>query len=186
MDSYHVAAKLLELRRDMAWKGMSLGEFFHATTDAQVTRDAVFAEICQHEFHVQATIMEKSKAQPQVRLDKPTFYKYGWYFHFKHGVARQLPYGLETLVTAATIGTRRERAPFEQSVDSVLAQVLGQGKWRTDFVPAASDPCVQVADYCAWAIQRKYERADERSYNLIKHKINYEYDLWSRGQTHYY
>jgi hypothetical protein len=31
----------------------------------------------------------------------------------------------------------------------------------------ASDPCLWAADYCTWAIQRKWERRDERAYELI-------------------
>jgi hypothetical protein len=31
-------------------------------------------------------------------------------------------------------------------------------------MPHMSDPCLQVADYCTWAIQRKWERGDERSH----------------------
>jgi hypothetical protein len=58
------------------------------------------------------------------------------------------------------------------------------GKLQTTFCPAAADPCVQIADYCAWAIQRKWERADERSYRLIAGKIDHEYDLWARGTVH--
>lgn len=58
--------------------------------------------------------------------------------------------------------------------------------WMTDFCPASADPCLQVADYCAWAIQRKWERDDPRSYDLISDRITYEYDLWSHGNTHHY
>jgi len=52
--------------------------------------------------------------------------------------------------------------------------------------PPESDPCLQVADYCVWAIQRKWERDDSRSYDLIKDKIESEFDVWSIGSTHYY
>lgn len=85
-----IGAALLNLRRDLAWARAPLGEYFHATTDQQEVRDAVFAELANHEFQVQATIMEKAKAQSQVRTDKPRFYQYGWYYHFKHGLSHRL------------------------------------------------------------------------------------------------
>jgi len=50
----------------------------------------------------------------------------------------------------------------------------------------AADPCLQIADYCAWAIQRKWERQDLRSYDLIRAKIRSEYDLWAKGTDYYY
>jgi len=53
-----------------------MGAYFHAAEDSQAVRDAVFNVIQQQDFEVQATIMEKSKAQPQVRRTKGVFYKY--------------------------------------------------------------------------------------------------------------
>ena len=49
-----------------------------------------------------------------------------------------------------------------------------------------SDPCLQIADYCTWAIQRKWEGNDPRSHVLIADKIRSEFDVWQRGTTYYY
>ena len=185
MRSCAVANDLLELRRELAFQGLPLGEYFHCTNDKQIVRDRVFEVICRHDFQIQATIMEKSKAQQQVRTSRLRFYQYGWYYHFRHGTSQLFQPAPELLVTAATIGTRRERAAFLSSIENVMRQTV-PGKHSTNFCPAAADPCVQVADYCAWAIQRKWERDDPRSYDLIKDRITYEYDLWQRGDVHYY
>ena len=186
MDNCNVAADLLALRRELAWNKAPLGDYFHASTDQQVIRDAVFAELAKHPFTVQATIMEKTKAEPQVRIDKPRFYKIGWFFHFKFGAALQVAKAQDVLITAASLGTKRERLSFQNPVADVMNQTVRGPSWATDFWPAGSDPCLQVADYCAWAIQRKWELGDTRSYDLIKNRITYEYDLWARGTTHYY
>ena len=186
MDDCSLAADLIALRRRLAWSGAELGDYFHATTDKQAVRDAVYDTILQKPFTVQATIMEKSKAQPQVRRSKPRFYQYGWFYHFKHGARRELEDHHETLVTAACIGNRKERAAFQNAVDDVMQQTVRAPQWATDFIPAGSDPCLQVADYCAWAIQRKLEQEDERSYDIIKDRITYEHDLWAAGNVHYY
>jgi hypothetical protein len=45
---------------------------------------------------------------------------------------------------------------------------------------------LQVADYCAWAIMRKWERGDTRSYDMIKDRVTYEYDVWEKGTDHHY
>lgn len=186
MENCAVAGDLLQLRHELARRNAPLGECFHASTDKQVVRDEVFDTILQREFTVRATIMEKSKAQPQVRVNRPRFYKYGWYYHFKHGTAGHLAGGDEPLITAASIGTKKERLSFHGSVEDVMRQTLPGTQWATDFCPAMSQPCLQAADYCAWAIQRKWERGDTRSYDLIKDRITNEYDLWSHGTKHFY
>lgn len=53
----------------------------------------------------------------------------------------------EILVTTASIGTRKERAAFEEAVSDVMRQTQKSAKWRTDFMPSQADPCLQVADY---------------------------------------
>lgn len=186
LDSCDVGPAMLDLRRDMGWRRLPLGDCFHASTDQQAVRDEVFKLICKFPFQVHATIMEKSKAQPQVRKSKPRFYQYGWYYHFKYATPKFLKKDTELLVTTASLGTKKERASFTGAVDDVIKQTVRTNKYVTMFTAAQSDPCIQVADYCAWAIQRKWERQDERSYALIKDRITYEYDLWKTGTTHYY
>ncbi len=112
-----VGNALLDLRRRLAWDGAALGEYFHASTDKQQVRDAVFATICEHDFSIQATIMEKSKAQPHIRAEKPRFYQFGWFYHFKFGVSRRIPSNVEALVTAAAIGTRKGNYPVDVAKD---------------------------------------------------------------------
>ena len=186
MANCDVATDLLALRRQLAWDGEELGEYFHATTDKQSVRDAVYETIMKHDFSIQATIMEKTKAQPQTRETKPKFYQYAYFFHFKHGVSGILGDAAQTLVTTASLGTRKERSAFQGAVNDVMRQTNRKREWRTDFMPCHADPCLQVADYCAWAIQRKWERGDSRSYDIIANRISYEYDLWQKGQKHHY
>jgi|SRR5215831_17892176 len=188
MDECPVATDLFDLRRRLAWEGFELGDYFHASTDKQAVRDAVFKAIIQRPFSIQATIMEKCKAQPQVRESKPRFYQYGYFYHFKHGASKQLAKDSEALVTTACLGTRKERLAFSNAVNDVMNQTSNAKRWKTDFMPCHADPCLQVADYCAWAIQRKWEsdEKDMRSYDLIKDRITYEFDLWSHGTTKYY
>jgi hypothetical protein len=186
MDSCDVGVDLLALRRKLIWDGAPLRDFFHATNDKQIVRDAVFECIADHKFTVQATIMEKSKAQPQVRMTRARFYKTGWYFHFKHALARYTDDHDELLITAASLGTKKGQGVFTDAVNDVVQQHLRRDQWAAHFCSSASDPCLQVVDYCTWAIQRKWERDNNRSYELIKDRITYEYNLWAHGKKHYY
>lgn len=189
MDECEVATDLLRLRRQLAWDGHELGEYFHATTDKQAVRNAVFDTIMRRPFSVQSTIMEKCKAQPQTRTTRARFYQYGYFYHFKFGPTKHLNGSKdEALVTTASLGTKKERQAFQDAVADVMRQTKKVKDWRADFMPCQADPCLQVADYCAWAIQRKYESGgkDCRSYDIIKDRITHEYDLFGRGLTTYY
>lgn len=186
LPSCDVGMKLLELRRQLAWEKADLGDYFHATTDKQNVRDTVFNILRQEDFTIQATIMEKSKAQPQTRVLEEIFYKYGWHYHFKYSSERYLNAIDELMITVASIGTKKKRIAFEDSVRDVVKQKIRRKQWAAAFWPCQTDPCLQVADYCTWAIQRKWEMGDTRSYELISDKINYEFELWERGTTHYY
>lgn len=188
MSDCDVGSALQLLRRELVWEGAELPDYFHACEDKQTIRDRVFATILKHKFKIQATILEKSKAQPQVRASKARFYKYPWFYHFRHGISKHVPEDTKLLVTAASIGNRKEKLTFCNALHDVMGQTITKGDWAVDFRPAATDHCLQVADYCAWAIQRKWESGgkDTRSFDLIKDRVSYEYDLWKNGTKHYY
>lgn len=177
---------LLELRRDMVWRGLPVGEEFHATEDKDVVRDEVYAYLAQHDFRVDATLLEKSKAQPQTRVTPERFYKTAWFYHFKHVGPSLLKDKTEAHITAAALGTKRGQAVYTSAVNDVLQQTVQRQQWATCFPRAVADPCLQVADYCAWAIQRKWERNQTKWYDVLRPKIESEYDLWKVGTKHYY
>jgi hypothetical protein len=158
---------------------------FHASEDPQAVRDEVFALLQASDFRIDATILEKRKAQPHIQSER-ALYKMAWFLHFKY-VAPHIANRQDRLfVTAASVGTKKKRRAFHNAVGDVVLQVSPCASYRVAFWPMLSDPCLQVADYCTWAIQRKWERADTRSYDLIKHKVRSEYDVWRAGRTHYY
>jgi len=181
-----ISIGLQRLRKKLLVKNLPLGDYFHATTDKQMVRDEVYSEIIKHDFTIQATICEKSKAQRQVTSSKARFYKTPWYYHCNLGIAPRLAKPSGVFITAASLGTKKEKATFKTALDDVQKQSFPKTPCRVDFRPCAADECLQVADYCAWAIQRKWEMNDERSYDLIKDRVTREYDLWSHGTHHYY
>lgn len=186
MPSCDAANDLLALRREMGWNNAPLGDYFHAAVDAQVVRDAVFDLIRQYDFTIQATVMEKCKAMPSIRPDEARFYKHGWFNHFKWGMPAALANASEVHVTAASVGTKRKQMDFTDAIRDVLKQTEGKRRVRFNVWPCGTDPCLQLADYCTWAIQRKWELGDSRSYDLIKDRISYEFDLFRRGTAAYF
>ncbi len=163
-----------------------MGDCFHATTDSVPVRNRVYNVLAECDFTFQATICEKSKAEPQVRSTKARFYKIPWFYHFKNGLAPHLKNGDRLLVTAASIGTKKERNSYTSSLKDVVNQGAAHTDWAVDFRPALADPCLQAADYCAWAVMRKWERRDLGPIATIQKKLTYEYELWGHGRKHYY
>lgn len=182
-----LSAGILNLRREMIWDGDPVEKFFHCTEDKQVVRNKVYALLNSHRFDIQATIMEKAKAEPQTRPSKFRFYQYAWFHHLKYVMPKFIAAGAtEIQLTTATAGVKNEQPKFTNAVNNVAQQTMGKRRWKTAFFPSMADPLLQVADYCTWAIQKKWERNDTRSYDLIKHRITHEVDMWKHGKKLYY
>ena len=186
MEDHSLCDQLTDLRRDLAWKGVSIPDGFHATEDAQAVRDAVFAVLQAGNFRIDTTILEKRKAAPRIRNSEPRFYQYAWYYHMKHVAPLVASRTDELMVIAASIGVKRKRQQFQQALQDVMEQVSPTRDMQCTVWAAASDAGLQIADYCSWAIQRKWERDDRRAYELISGKIRSEYDLFRSGAQTYY
>ena len=181
-----IEADLMDLRRQLAWSGEPLAGGFHATNDKQRVRDRVFAVMARHDFRVDATILEKRKADPRIRPTPAFFYGFAWYYHLT-GLAPVLAsYADEIMVVAASIGTNEMRSDFESAANAIASAIAPTVNMKATMWQAASNPILQVADYCAWAIRRKWERDDIRSYSLIENRIESEFDVFRGGATAYY
>lgn len=109
-----------------------------------------------------------------------------WYQHFKYIAPKIAKQRDRFFVAASSLGTKSQRGAFHAAVIEVVHQVTQSTQHCVVAWPTSSDPCLQVADYCTWAIQRKWERQDLRPYELISPKICSEYDVWQLGQARYY
>ena len=80
------------------------------------------------------------------------------------------------------------RSSFASAIESIASAVAPASVIKDAMWAASSAPLLQVADYCAWAIQRKWERdpSDTNCYDLIRGKIESEYDIFGRSTTAYY
>lgn len=185
VDTCAVGDALLALRRELAWEGHNRDTVFHATEDPQVVRDAVFRLLGEQDFQIDATIFEKDKAQLHLQSEQG-LYKMAWYQHFKYIAPKIAKRRDRFFVAASSLGTKSQRSVFHAAVIAVVQQVTQSAQHCVVAWPTSSDPCLQVADYCTWAIQRKWEREDLRSYALISSKVCSEYDIWQLGQDRYY
>lgn len=182
-DCSGVYADLQQLRHQLAWEGIDHPGPFHANPDPGPVRQRVFQILAAHPFQVDCVILEKAKARPYVRETEERFYRYAWFYLMRYAVPRLA--AREMLVVTASIGKKKKREAFYEVVRDVLKQI-GRTTYQTACWDASADACLQVADYCGWAIQRKWETGDRSAYDQIAPKIRSEFDLWSRGTTLYY
>lgn len=184
-DCSEVNAHLSELRHQMAWEGHDHPGPFHAAKDPAPVRDRVFGLIEGLDVRVDALILEKAKAMPHIRTTDERFYQHAWFYLMQY-VTPQLSCD-ELLVVTASLGNKKKRREaFYSGVQNVMRQVGRRIRYKTACWEASSEGCLQVADYCGWAIQRKWELGDPEPHRRILSKIRSEYDLFARGRTLFY
>jgi hypothetical protein len=183
-----IGSDLLDLRRRLTMQGRVHQGFaeFHAAEDRQEIRDLVFSLLGAHDFRVDATILDKTKTLPRLAQDHLRFYKQAWYLHFQYVGPRVVGPKDDLLVVASALQVNRKKAVLGHAVRDVVQQIVEARSYQTAFWPAQADPCLQAADYVTWAIQRKHERGDARSYELIRNKIASEFQPFRIGATTYY
>jgi hypothetical protein len=119
------------------------------------------------------------------RYHPVAFFQLAWWLHWKYVGPRVLSAGDRPLIVAGALSTKKKPAAYEPAVAEVVRQVGGVFPWKILAWPDVTDPGIQIADYCAWAIQRKWERQDVLSYALIQDKIATEFPAFAVGSQLY-
>lgn len=164
-------ADLHALRDSMAWQELGLQTSFHAAEDSWPVRAAVLSVLARRGGRVDVTLLDKRRISPHVGTDIAC-YAEAWRQHLSRTLPTLAGGQDDVMVVAAQIGTRRRRARFRSAVEQALAECgtpLGRGlvaAW-----PASSDPCLWAADYCVWAVGRKWERGDRGPAGVIAHRL---------------
>jgi hypothetical protein len=84
LEDCKVGDALLTLRRQLAWEGAELHpDGFHASEDKQAVRDQVFSALDDADFRIDATILDKRKAEPRLAQSEAAFYQLAWDLHLK-------------------------------------------------------------------------------------------------------
>jgi hypothetical protein len=141
-DDCSLSNDLLTIRRNLAAANEPDRDKLHATSDSQVVRDQVFEALAAHEFRVDATILEKCKAQPQTRTSDAVFYRYAWWYHFKHVGPALLKDADKLFITAAALGTNKTRAAFKNALNNAIQQICLAKNGNVRFwIPRKSRSC---------------------------------------------
>lgn len=169
-----IGNSLLELRRTLAIEGIDFTREFHATDDHPLVRRRVFEALMHHDFRIDATIFEKSKVEPSLQGDIDQFYMEAWRTHARNVAPQVVTESDDMFVAVSQFQLKAKRKQIHRAIDEVCSEVVHCRAFRTAFWPASIDPCLQIADYCSWAIFRKWEHGDYTYSRLIESRISRE------------
>ena len=77
----------------------------------------------------------------------------------------------------------RERESLIKGMKKYLSQHLPRTPYQILMHASMSHLYLQVVDYCSWAIYRKWEMSDRRSYDKIQMLIKSESIIFEKGET---
>lgn len=182
-----IGSRLIDLRHALAMESVTLLDGgFHATEDRQHVRDRVYSTIQGAPLSIDAAVLEKRKTYPHIASNNLYLYELAWHLLFKYIAPRRCSKDEELLFIASSIGTTARKRQFKSAIESVVCQHNICRRHATAFWTTSSHPCLQIADYCAWAVQRWKERGDDRSYTLISSQVTSCFEPFASSQIEFY
>jgi len=177
------------LKYDLVEGGLDI-EYFHASEDKQKVRDLAFKIIGENlpNLQIDTIVVDKRKTNHNVR-DIARFYpKMLGYLLQYVCEERNLKDYTGIIVITDIIPVGRKRRAVEKAIKTTLAPIMKATKKPYQLLhhDSKSSFGLQVADYCNWAIYRKWTRGDERIYELVKDGIRSEFDIFKTESTYYY
>lgn len=183
-----LANKLTNLRFGLQKNGYDL-QAFHATDDKQEHRNAVVtAMISEDEWKYAAIVLEKAKVNPSIREPKKFYPKFAIMplrFIFR-GVVR--PTTSKVMVYTDVIPISKHRDSVEKAIKTACRRDLPDDiSFLVYHHDKKSNKWLQVVDYCSWAVFRKWEGNDDRTYSQLKPRLaKPELEVTGRGEDIYY
>lgn len=164
-------------------------EYFHCAQDNRYIREKVFDFITNHTdtLRVDSLIVEKRKTGPALREEK-RFYPEMLNYLLKFVLQRE-DNGLlgEVVIITDTIPVKRKLKAVEKAVKQTLSANLPEGvSYRILHHASKSHYGLQIADYCNWAIYRKWQTDETMFYDKIKPMIRSEFEIFKNGERYFY
>jgi len=192
----HKKDRLEELKYKLLKGGLEI-EYFHASEDKQKVRDEVFAFIKDSEdIAIDSVVIQKNKTNPvlyeestsrKIKHKGDILYKkvlqtlLGYIFRrFKkdNSVKR-------AIVILSSIFTKDKRNLIIKTAKTYFKENVKIPAYIY-FHDSKSDKNSQIADYCSWAIYKRWENRESRPYKIIIPKLKSEFDMFETGDDFYY
>lgn len=190
-DPRPLATDLTSLRFALVKGGASL-DSFHAAEDRQAVRDRVVATMMTYvNWSFASVVMEKRKINPVLREPHEFYPKFaGALLKFVLKGSHCRPGTDKVLVFADTLpmSTNAKREGVLKAMKQTCATCLGADVEHHAFsYKRESNKWLQVVDYSCWAVARKWERNDTRTYSQIVARLAAaELEVTRLGNTTYY
>jgi hypothetical protein len=180
---FHAYKELTEFKYDQVERGTAL-EYFHASENAQAVRNGVFDIIEKNlaGVAIDAIIVEKQKVDAALR-DEEQFYPKVLGTLLRE-ILQHYPLAefTEIIVFTDSLPVQRKRAAVEKGVKTTLAAMLpATVRYRVLHHASKSNMDLQIADYCTWAIYRKWNGQDIRSFRRVQAAVRSEWDVLQSG-----
>lgn len=190
------------IRRPFSWVGalddlkyncLEIGldiDGFHCSEDNVHVRNRVFDIIAANldGLKIDSLVVEKRKTEPALR-GHTRFYPEMLGYLLKFVVPRELRSdGDEVTVITDSLPLNSKRKTIEKSVKLALARMIPSvgRRYRVLHHNSRAHYGLQIADYCCWAVFRKWERGDSNYFDKIKSAMGSEFDIFGSRTTHYY
>ncbi len=180
---FPVYEALNDYKHDCLEYGLDM-EYFHCVADNNHVRKGVFDLIAAHlggmrHMSIDSLVVEKRKTGPALREDM-RFYPEMLGHLLKFVLPKELDAGAEeVIVITDKLPVNRKRQAVEKGTRLALAEMLPQGmRYRILHHASRSHYGLQVADYCCWAVFRKWNRNKTHYYDLIKQAVRSEFDIF--------
>ncbi|MBM3209255.1 hypothetical protein FJZ40_03100 [Candidatus Shapirobacteria bacterium] len=193
LNPFSIASSLLDLRYQLLPNyacGSALEEngYFHAAEDAQLVRDAVFSTIIKGkgDLRIDAVIAQKNKANPKFHGQYIELYERMGEALVKYTFNRAVWKNYDHVVLVfSSLFDKKKRGILKQTFKALIKSFASK-PYSLYFHDSKFDFCSQAVDYFGWAIYRKWESLDKRSYNLVKQFIKSEFPIFGKGTKIYY
>jgi len=162
--------------REKAFKGGFIPQAFHAAEDKQRIRDMVFQAIVETGgFDVHVFVMHKQDV-PATHREQLRFYTFVTDFALRMVLLRH-PTEEPIYIITDALPVNSKRGAIVKGLKTSLAAVVPGRQFEIEHHSSGTQACLQVIDYITWAVFRRLERSDERSYVLIKDFVKQELRL---------
>lgn len=187
--TYHPQAlgnALTSLRFSLNKSGANLSRF-HACDDQQVHRNSVVDTLsAHHSWWFASIVVEKRKVNPAIRQPAtfyPKFLNSVLLFIFRGSLK---PDTSRVVIYTDRVPTDAKKSVVNKSVNDLCKRSLTI-PYQVMHHSSESNSWLQVADYCSWAVCRKWQNGDNRTYDRLKSRLLApEMDVLRSGTTVYY
>jgi len=156
---------------------------FHASEDPQPVRDMVFDLITNNigQMQVRAVVIDKDNVDTKHRNEE-WLYENLYFYLFRSILDRSgwTSAGDKVRLLIDLTEDKRMREATIRGVRSAETLAAAPFISAVHHVSSFHHPFLQLADYFCWAIYRKYEKKDLRSYKLIKEAVRDEWRLYKK------